>query len=86
LTLNTCRLPTTLVVQFKPHYIAAGSLCLAAEFHNVDLSQNEIIWWHVFDVALDPLKGTQQIKLFSCYLSLSYISYVFSLPSLSCHA
>jgi len=53
-------LPTTLVVQFKPHYIAAGSLCLAAEFHNVDLSQNEIIWWHVFDVALDPLKVVVQ--------------------------
>ncbi|XP_066321156.1 cyclin-T1-1-like isoform X2 [Miscanthus floridulus] len=53
-------LPTTLVVQFKPHYIAAGSLCLAAKFHNVDLSQNEIIWWHVFDVALDPLKVVVQ--------------------------
>ncbi|WVZ77996.1 hypothetical protein U9M48_025778 [Paspalum notatum var. saurae] len=57
-------LPTTLGVQFKPHYIAAGSLFLAAKFHNVMLpSQNGRVWWHEFDVAPKQLQAvTQQMS------------------------
>ncbi|KAL5664420.1 hypothetical protein ACJX0J_024528, partial [Zea mays] len=53
-------LPSTLVIQFKPQYIAAASLWFAAKFHNVNLSQNGTIWWHVFDVAPDPLRVVVQ--------------------------
>uniref|UniRef100_A0A0E0G0P8 Cyclin-like domain-containing protein n=1 Tax=Oryza nivara TaxID=4536 RepID=A0A0E0G0P8_ORYNI len=42
---------TTLVVQFKPHYIAAGSLYLAAKFNNFRLPSDGKVWWHEFDVA-----------------------------------
>ncbi|KAF0925030.1 hypothetical protein E2562_015338 [Oryza meyeriana var. granulata] len=54
---------TTLVVQFKPHYIAAGSLYLAAKFNNVRLpSENGKIkvWWHVFDVAPKQLQANDR--------------------------
>uniref|UniRef100_A0ACD5Z999 Uncharacterized protein n=7 Tax=Avena sativa TaxID=4498 RepID=A0ACD5Z999_AVESA len=57
-------LRTTLVVQFKPHYIAAGSLSLAARFHNVRLpTEKGKIWWHQFDVAPKLLEAAiQQMK------------------------
>jgi len=54
-------LPTTLVVQFKPHFIAAGSLFLAAKFHNFILpSQNGRVWWNEFDVAPKQLQDVIQ--------------------------
>ncbi|XP_043714286.1 cyclin-T1-4-like isoform X2 [Telopea speciosissima] len=43
---------TTLCLQYKPHYIAAGSLFLAAKFHKVKLSaERGKAWWLEFDVA-----------------------------------
>ncbi|KAG8069667.1 hypothetical protein GUJ93_ZPchr0006g43837 [Zizania palustris] len=54
-------LRTTLVVQFKPHYIAAGSLYLAAKFNNVRLpSEKGKVWWHEFDVAPKQLQAVIQ--------------------------
>ncbi|KAL6629198.1 hypothetical protein ACP70R_028963 [Stipagrostis hirtigluma subsp. patula] len=53
-------LATTLAVQFKPHYIAAGSLFLAAKFHNIRLSEEGQVWWHGFEVALGQLKAVIQ--------------------------
>ncbi|XP_062224154.1 cyclin-T1-1-like [Phragmites australis] len=54
-------LPTTLVVQFKPHYIAAGSLFLAAKFQNIRLpSEMEKVWWQAFDVAPKQLQAVVQ--------------------------
>jgi len=54
-------LPTTLVVQFKPHFIAAGALFLAAKFHNLILpSQNGRVWWNEFDVAPKQLQDVIQ--------------------------
>uniref|UniRef100_A0A0A9E7T0 Cyclin-like domain-containing protein n=1 Tax=Arundo donax TaxID=35708 RepID=A0A0A9E7T0_ARUDO len=54
-------LPTTLVVQFKPHYIAAGALFLAAKFHNIRLpSETGNIWWQKFDVAPNQLQAVTQ--------------------------
>jgi hypothetical protein len=47
-----------LVVQFKPHYIAAGSLYLAAKFNNFRLPSDGKVWWHEFDVAPKQLQGT----------------------------
>jgi cyclin T len=59
LALHLCRLRTTLVLQFKPHYIAAGSLSLAARFHNVRLpSEKGKVWWQQFDIAPKLLEGT----------------------------
>lgn len=59
LVIQLYRLRTTLVVQFKPHYIAAGSLSLAAKFHDVKLlNENGKVWWHQFDVAPKQLQGT----------------------------
>ncbi|VAI43146.1 unnamed protein product [Triticum turgidum subsp. durum] len=57
-------LRTTLVVQFKPHYIAAGALHLAAKFHDVTLpSEQGKVWWHQFDVAPRQLQAAiQQMK------------------------
>jgi cyclin T len=50
-------------VQFKPHFIAAGSLFLAAKFHNFILpSKNGRVWWNEFDVAPKQLQGIQQKK------------------------
>ncbi|XP_020100242.1 cyclin-T1-2-like [Ananas comosus] len=44
-------LRSTLCLQYKPHYIAAGSLFLAAKFHNVKLpSGRGYAWWNEFDV------------------------------------
>lgn len=52
------RLWTTFYVQYKPHYIAAGSLFLAAKLHNVKLpSEKGYIWWHEFDIVPRQLEG-----------------------------
>ncbi|KAL6888545.1 hypothetical protein ACP4OV_009571 [Aristida adscensionis] len=54
-------LRTTLVVQFKPHYIAAGSLYLAAKIHNIRLPSKEgKVWWNAFDVAPRQLQAIMQ--------------------------
>ncbi|XP_072959966.1 cyclin-T1-2-like isoform X1 [Typha angustifolia] len=46
-------LRTTMCLQYKAHYIAAGSLYVAAKLHNVKLpSERGYVWWHEFDV--DP--------------------------------
>jgi cyclin T len=48
-------------VQFKPHFIAAGSLFLAAKFHNFILpSKNGRVWWNEFDVAPKQLQDVIQ--------------------------
>lgn len=52
------RLRSTLCLQYKPHYIAAGSLFLAAKFHNVKLpSGRGYAWWNEFDVNPRQLEG-----------------------------
>uniref|UniRef100_A0A1D1YRN8 Cyclin-T1-3 n=1 Tax=Anthurium amnicola TaxID=1678845 RepID=A0A1D1YRN8_9ARAE len=45
-------LRTTLCMQYKPHYIAAGSIYLAAKLNKVKLpSENGQVWWHEFDIT-----------------------------------
>ncbi|KAM0871095.1 hypothetical protein ACQ4PT_039613 [Festuca glaucescens] len=52
-------LKTTLCLQYKPQYIAAGSLYLAAKLHDVKLPLHGThVWWHQFDIAPKPLEGT----------------------------
>uniref|UniRef100_A0A0D9VGK4 Cyclin-like domain-containing protein n=1 Tax=Leersia perrieri TaxID=77586 RepID=A0A0D9VGK4_9ORYZ len=54
-------LKTTLCLQYKPQYIAAGSLYLAAKLHNVKLPVHGAhVWWHQFDVAPKPLEAVLQ--------------------------
>ncbi|TVU30213.1 hypothetical protein EJB05_21823 [Eragrostis curvula] len=54
-------LKTTLCLQFKPQYIAAGSLYLAAKVHNIKLPLHGAhVWWHQFDVAPKPLEAVIQ--------------------------
>ncbi|XP_072984978.1 cyclin-T1-2-like [Typha latifolia] len=53
---NDC-LWTSLCLQYKPHYIAAGSLFLAAKLHNVRLpSERGYVWWHEFEIAPQHLQ------------------------------
>ncbi|KAK9113065.1 hypothetical protein Scep_020584 [Stephania cephalantha] len=48
-------LRTTLCLQYKPHYIAAGSMYLAARFLKVKLpSEGGKVWWMEFDIS--PLR------------------------------
>ncbi|KAF8405276.1 hypothetical protein HHK36_010178 [Tetracentron sinense] len=55
---------TTLCLQYKPHYIAAGSLFLAAKFHHVKLpSERGKVWWLEFDVAPKQLEEVIQQML-----------------------
>ncbi|XP_077233520.1 cyclin-T1-3-like [Tasmannia lanceolata] len=57
-------LRTTLCLQYKPHYIAAGSLFLAAKFHKVKLpSERGMIWWQEFDVTPRQLEEVTQQML-----------------------
>ncbi|XP_074584727.1 cyclin-T1-2-like isoform X2 [Curcuma longa] len=52
---------TTFYVQYKPHYIAAGSLFLAAKLHNIKLpSERGYVWWHEFDIIPRQLEGAIQ--------------------------
>ncbi|KAL6640287.1 hypothetical protein ACP70R_022136 [Stipagrostis hirtigluma subsp. patula] len=52
---------TTLCLQYKPQYIAAGSLYLAAKIHNIKLPLHGAhVWWHQFDVAPKPLEAVIQ--------------------------
>lgn len=55
---GTCRLRTTLCLQYKPHYIAAGSLYLASKFQKVKLpSEKGKVWWMQFEVSPKHLEG-----------------------------
>ncbi|KAF8396401.1 hypothetical protein HHK36_018018 [Tetracentron sinense] len=48
---------TTLCLQYKPHYIAAGSLFLAAKLHKVKLpSERGKVWWLEFEVSPKQLE------------------------------
>lgn len=50
-------LRTTLCLQYEPHYIAAGSLYLAAEYQNVKLrTEKGRVWWQEFDVSVKLLE------------------------------
>lgn len=64
---GTCRLRTSLCLQFKPYHIAAGAIFLAAKFLNVKLpSDGERIWWQEFDVTPRQLEG-------QCYMTSVYV-------------
>lgn len=53
------RLHTTLCLQYKPHYIAAGSIFLAAKILKVKLPKEKgRVWWMQFDVAPKRLEGS----------------------------
>ncbi|XP_057974819.1 cyclin-T1-3 isoform X2 [Malania oleifera] len=55
---------TTLCLQYKPHYIAAGSLFLAAKFHKVKLpAEKGKVWWLEFDVSPKQLEEVIQQML-----------------------
>ncbi|XP_059636400.1 cyclin-T1-3-like [Cornus florida] len=57
-------LRTTLCLQYKPHYIAAGSLFLAAKFQKVKLpTEKGKVWWLQFDVSPKLLEEVIQQML-----------------------
>ncbi|XP_031477223.1 cyclin-T1-4-like isoform X2 [Nymphaea colorata] len=65
-TLNDC-LQTTLCLQFKPAYIAAGAMYLAAKVSNVKLPcHGGKVWWQEFDVSPFQLEEVikQMVELF----------------------
>ncbi|EXC25053.1 hypothetical protein L484_021924 [Morus notabilis] len=54
-------LRTTLCLQYKPHYIAAGSLFLAAKLQKVKLPKEKgRVWWQEFDISLKQLEEVIQ--------------------------
>lgn len=58
---------TTLCLEYKPHYIAAGSIFLASKFQKVKLpSDKGKVWWMEFDVSPKQLQEViqQMLKLF----------------------
>lgn len=60
-------LRTSLCLQFKPQYIAAGALFLAAKFIKVKLpSDGEKVWWQEFDVTPRQLEevSNQMLELY----------------------
>lgn len=58
------RLRTTLCLQYKPHYIAAGSIFLAAKLLKVKLpAEKGNPWWMQFDVAPKKLEEVIQKML-----------------------
>ncbi|XP_051139105.1 cyclin-T1-3-like isoform X2 [Andrographis paniculata] len=57
-------LRTTLCLQYKPHYIAAGSVYLAAKLQKIKLpSSNGNSWWMQFDVSPKLLEEVIQRML-----------------------
>lgn len=57
-------LRTTLCLQYKPHYIAAGSLFLAAKLQKVKLPTTKgDVWWMQFDVSPKQLEVVIQQML-----------------------
>ncbi|KAK4490307.1 hypothetical protein RD792_000974 [Penstemon davidsonii] len=56
---------TTLCLQYKPHYIAAGSVYLAAKLQKIKLpSANGKAWWMQFDVSPKQLEGSLHMVKF----------------------
>lgn len=54
-------LRTTLCLQYKPHYIAAGSIFLAAKIRKVKLPREEgKVWWMQFDISPKYLEEVVQ--------------------------
>lgn len=54
-------LRTTLCLQYKPHYIAAGSMYLAAKYQKVKLPmEKEKVWWMEFDISPKQLQEVTQ--------------------------
>ncbi|GFQ03627.1 cyclin-t1-4 [Phtheirospermum japonicum] len=52
-------LRTTLCLQYKPHYVAAGSVFLAAKLKKIKLpTANGKAWWMQFDVSPKQLEGS----------------------------
>ncbi|XP_050213305.1 cyclin-T1-3-like isoform X1 [Mercurialis annua] len=52
---------TTLCLQYKPHYIAAGSLFLAAKLQKVKLPTSKgNVWWMEFDISPKQLEEVIQ--------------------------
>lgn len=52
---------TTLCLQYKPHYIAAGSMYLAAKFQKVKLpTEKGNVWWLEFDISPKQLEEVIQ--------------------------
>lgn len=63
-----CSLCTSLCLQYEPHYIAAGSVFLAAEIQKVKLPTEEgNVWWVEFDVSPKQLDGWLQVLSISYY-------------------
>ncbi|CAK9178490.1 unnamed protein product [Ilex paraguariensis] len=57
-------LRTTLCLQYKAHYISAGSMFLAAKFLKVKLpTAKEEVWWMQFDVSPKQLEEVTQQML-----------------------
>lgn len=76
------RLKTTLCLQYKPQYIAAGSLYLAAKLHNIKLPLHGAhVWWHQFDVAPKPLEGMWTIRWI---ISLLYLLHFWNMKRRRC--
>ncbi|XP_078428316.1 cyclin-T1-3-like [Wolffia australiana] len=58
-------LKTTLCLQYKPQYIAAGSLYLAAKVTKVKLpSEKGLVWWHEFDISPQQFEGVVRQMMF----------------------
>ncbi|XP_022772710.1 cyclin-T1-3-like [Durio zibethinus] len=57
-------LRTTLCLQYKPHYIAAGSMYLAAKFQKVKLPMEKgKVWWLEFDISPNQLQEVTQLMV-----------------------
>lgn len=69
------RLRTTLCLQYKPHYVAAGSMFLAAKLLKVKLpAEKGNPWWMQFDVAPKQLEGMLYNYLVSFHNSMLFKS------------
>lgn len=56
-------------LQYKPHYIAAGSMFLAAKLQKVKLlTEKGRAWWMEFEVSLKQLEGMLFTFLFPPFL------------------
>lgn len=65
-----CRISTTLCLQYKPHYIAAGSMFLAAKFQKVKLpTEKGKVWWLEFDISPKQLEGMLVCIHFLLYMN-----------------
>ncbi|MQM13059.1 hypothetical protein Taro_045981 [Colocasia esculenta] len=62
-------LRTTLCLQYKPHYVAAGSIYFAAKLCKVKLpAEKDLVWWREFDVMPQLFEEAKQqmMELFGC--------------------